>query len=198
MAPAKKKDSKTKAVPLKQKAISKSKDRSKVTKGSIEEQVLEIVRTADKLMSVQSIKQALVKLGRKDGGPLKIRFKTVLDQLEKDNREDFVKIRGSYYAGADSKVGKELAEKGAEAKILEDLKNWYQCAWCEGWIKTEDERIMDSCVEAFDARGCSYICPLEGCGRRFWWSFACEPGETMRKYHKGGYHAYMNGKSTMW
>ena len=74
------------------------------------------------------------------------------------------------------------------------MENWYQCAWCHGWIKTEDPRLESTYQEAFDARGCSYECPLEGCKRRFWTSYALGPGETMKKYHKGGYHAFMDGK----
>ena len=60
-------------------------------------------------------------------------------------------------------------------------------------MEKEDQRLMEDgrCQEAFDARGCSIKCPLDGCGKTFWWSFACAPGETMRKYHKGGYHAFV-------
>merc|ERR1719481_2144954 len=95
------------------------------------------------------------------------------------------KQKESYYAGADSQVGKELDAKEAERKRLKELENWYQCAWCHGWIKTEDPRLESTYQEAFDARGCSYECPLEGCKRRFWTSYALGPGETMKKYHKG-------------
>ena len=34
-------------------------------------------------------------------------------------------------------------------------------------------------------------CPLAGCGRRFWVSLATGPGETMKRYYKGGYHAFV-------
>merc|ERR1712126_735017 len=103
----------------------------KASKGSIEAQVINIVKSADKLMGVQAIRLALVGLGRKDGAALKKRLKEVLEKLTQQKRSDFAKIKESYYAGADSQVGKEPDKKEAEKKRLKELENWYQCAWCD-------------------------------------------------------------------
>ena len=88
-------------------------------------------------------------------------------------------------------MGADLAAAQEETRRQEELKGWLQCAWCQGWVKEDDSRLLDTYQEAFDARGCSYQCPLPGCGRRFWVSLATSPGETLRKYHKGGYHAFV-------
>ena len=53
-------------------------------------------------------------------------------------------------------VGLQLAEAEAEARRLSELSGWLQCAWCEGWVKEDDTRLIDTQQEAFDARGCSY------------------------------------------
>ena len=37
-------------------------------------------------------------------------------------------------------------------------------------------------------RRMSCRCPLRGCGRKFWTSLATEPGQTLKRYYKGGYH----------
>ena len=51
-----------------------------------------------------------------------------------------------------------MVKDEAELKLkprLKDLQDWLQCAWCEGWIKTEDLDPWNG-HEAFDARGYCY------------------------------------------
>ena len=74
-----------------------------------------------------------------------------------EEREDFVKIRGSFYAGANSLVGRSIAREEKERRKLERLEDWLRCAWCNAWNKLED---LKDFKEAFDARGGSYRCPV--------------------------------------
>ena len=55
-------------------------------------------------------------------------------------------------------VGKDLKAREAEEKRKRELENWHQCAWCQGCIEKEDERLNEdgNWQEAFDARGCSF------------------------------------------
>ena len=66
------------------------------------------------------------------------RVAKTVKELCLEEREDFVKIRGSFYAGANSPVGRSLARRAEEKRLeLERLEGgWLRCAWCDAWNRS--------------------------------------------------------------
>ena len=63
------------------------------------------------------------------------RLAKAVSELCLEERDDFVKIRGSFFAGANSPVGRRMAREEEEMLDLERLEGWLMCAWCHAWNK---------------------------------------------------------------
>jgi hypothetical protein len=162
------------------------------TTTTVKSQILTVVGDADRLVGLATIKSELMsRFHREDTAMYRKNVTKALKTLTDENRCDFVKHKGSYYAGADSKVGHMLDQEAETAREVEKRRGWLVCAWCGDWNKEEDLKDFQ---EAFDARGGSYRCSAEHVSKRFWVSMATQPGETMKSYHKGGYHKFIGNE----
>ena len=73
-------------------------------KVTVSEEILDILRRADRLLGVPSIRSELIDRGRKDSPAFRKQVVRVLKVLEEQGRSDFKRLKCSYYGGDESKV----------------------------------------------------------------------------------------------
>ena len=47
-------------------------------------------------------------------------------------------------------------EEEEEREEVAAREGWLQCAWCQEWLREEDDDLLATFQEAYDARGGSY------------------------------------------
>jgi len=149
--------------------------KKKAAPKTFKDQILAILADADAPIGLPSIKKELIaRFGREDSSRFRKSVGTALKALEASNLPNFGKVGGSYHAGADSAVGRRIAEEAAEAKVKEEreLAGHILCPWCQTW----NDGLKSWDTEMPDARGSAYTCtaPVEegaqGCTKKFYLS----------------------------